>query len=222
MSPAGRPAPARPPLSRSRVLEAALMVADTDGLEALTMRRLGGELQVKAMSLYKHVANKDEVLDGLVELVVGEIELPQAGTPWKEAMRARARSARAVFCRHSWAIGLLESRPSMGPASLRYVDAVLGSLMAAGFTVEQAAHTFWTIDNFVYGQVVHEASLPLGTSTERVASGEPATLPSQAGVYPHLAALEEHASVVEYTVDGEFEFGLALILDGIERLIARS
>ncbi|MDH4346421.1 MAG: TetR family transcriptional regulator, partial [Thermoleophilia bacterium] len=111
----------RRPLTKERVLRAAVELADRDGLGALTMRRLGSELGVEAMSLYKHVANKEEILDGIVELVVGEIEIPSEGADWKEAMRRRAISAREVLNRHSWAIGLLEARGSMGPTALRYL-----------------------------------------------------------------------------------------------------
>ena len=151
----------RPPLTRERVFQAAVDLADRDGLGALTMRRLGAELGVEAMSLYKHVANKEEILDGIVEVVVGEIETPREGADWKEAMRRRAISAREVLGRHSWAIGLLEARGSTGPKALRYLDAILGNLRSAGFSIENAVHAFWLLDSFVYGQVIQETSLPI-------------------------------------------------------------
>ncbi len=125
----------RTPLTKARVLQAAVDLADREGLGALTMRRLGAELGVEAMSLYKHVANKEAILDGIVELVIGEIEVPTDGTDWKQAMRHRAVSARQVLSRHSWAIGLLEARGSTGPNALHYVDSILGNLRTAGFSI---------------------------------------------------------------------------------------
>jgi len=156
----------RLPLSKERILQVAVDVSDRDGLAALTMRRLGAELGVEAMSLYKHVANKEEILDGIVELVVGEIEIPSDGAAWKEAMRRRAISAREVLSRHSWAIGLLEARGSKGHTALRYLDAILGNLRSAGFSIEDAAHAFWLLDSYVYGHVIQESSLPMSTSEE--------------------------------------------------------
>ena len=126
------------------------------------MRRLGAELGVEAMSLYKHVANKEEILDGVVELVVGEIAIPGEGSHWKDAMRQRAISAREVLASHSWAIGLLETRGSMGPAAMRYLDAILGNLRSAGFTIENAVHAFWLLDSYVYGHVIQETTLSRG------------------------------------------------------------
>jgi AcrR family transcriptional regulator len=186
------------------------------------MRRLGAELGVEAMSLYKHVANKDEILDGILELVLGEIEIPVEGAPWKEAMRRRAVSARAVLGRHAWAIGLLEGRGAKGPSSLRYVNAILGSLRSAGFTVQDAVHAFWTLDSLVYGHVIQEAGVATG-STE--ATGEPAagTLERAApDEYPHLVEAGERAMTAGYSLDDEFAFGLELILDGLELTLSRS
>lgn len=207
----------RPPLTRQRVFQAAVDVADRDGLGALTMRRLGAELGVEAMSLYKHVTNKEEVLDGIIELVVGDIETPRAGADWKEAMRRRAISAREVLGRHSWAIGLLEGRGSKGPMALRYLDAVLGNLRSAGFSMENAVHAFWLLDSFVYGHVIQETSLPIGSpeeSTEATASIlEQVTMDE----YPHLVEIGEHALRSAYSYDSEFEFGLDLILDALDR-----
>ena len=180
----------RPRLTTDRVLRAAVDLADRDGLGALTMRRLGAELGVEAMSLYKHVANKEAILDGVVELIVGQIEIPSPGAQWKQAMRRRACSAREVLAGHSWAIGLLESRGSPGPATMRYLDAILGNLRSAAFALEDAVHALWLLDSYVYGHVIQEASLsPASTSppgTERPASVlEQATMAE----YPHLAEL---------------------------------
>jgi AcrR family transcriptional regulator len=181
------------------------------------MRRLGADLGVEAMSLYKHVVNKDEILEGIVELVVAEIEIPSDGAHWKEAMRRRAMSARDVFSRHSWAIGLLEARDSMGPTALRYLDAILGNLRSAGFSIENAAHAFWLLDCYVYGQVIQETSLPFSTSREMTESGGSILEQITTNEYPHLVEIGEHAMRTEYSFDNEFEFGLDLILDALDR-----
>ena len=199
------------------MLHAAIAVADEVGVESLTMRRLGRHLGVEAMSLYKHVAGKDEILDGIVDIVIGEIDLPSAGADWKPAMRQRANSARRVLASHPWAIGMLESRGAMGPAAMRYVDAVIGSLRAGGFSVEMAAHAFLLMDSYIYGFVVQELSFPVGISEENT---EPAravlqTLP--ANQYPHLAEMaREHVARPGHTYVDAFDFGLGLILDGLE------
>lgn len=206
----------RPPLTKDRILEAAVDLADREGLGALTMRRLGAELGFEAMSLYKHVANKDEILDGIVDLVVGEIEIPEPGSDWKTAMRKRAASARRVLRRHPWAIGLFESRGAFGPAVLRYVDAIIASLRAGGFSVEAAGHAFSLLDNYVYGHVIQEVSFE--ASKERGEEDEPILEHLQGDEYPNLTelvTLQEANSVFDY--DTEFEFGLTLILNALER-----
>ena len=205
----------RPPLTKERVLQAAVDLADREGLGALTMRRLGAELGVEAMSLYKHVANKEEILDRIVELVVGEIEIPSEGAAWKEAMRQRAISARAVLSRHSWAIGLLEARGATGHTAVRYLDAILGNLRSAGFSIENAAHAFWLLDSFVYGHVIQETSLPFGTSEEMIESTGSIREQITTDEYPHVAEIGEHALKSGFSVDREFEFGLELILDAL-------
>lgn len=169
------------------------------------------------MSLYKHVTNKEEVLDGIIELVVGYIETPQEGADWKEAMRRRAISAREVLGRHSWAIGLLESRGSKGPTALRYLDAVLGNLRSAGFSMENAVHAFWLLDSFVYGHVIQETSLPIGSSEEMTESTGSILEQVTLDEYPHLVEIGEHALRSAYSYDSEFEFGLDLILDALDR-----
>ena len=205
----------RQPLSKDRVLQAAVNLADRDGLDALTMRRLGAELGVEAMSLYKHVANKEEILDGILELVVGEIEIPEEGSGWKEAMRARARSARNVLGRHSWAVGLMEGRQSTGPAVMQYVNAILGNLRAGGFPIESAGYAFTMLDSYVYGHVIQETSTPVGTAEEMT---EPLLEEIAGDDYPHLVEIaEEHVQGPGFTFDDAFEFGLDLILDGLER-----
>lgn len=207
----------RPPLSRERVVRAAVDLADRDGLGALTMRRLGAELGVEAMSLYKHVANKEEILDGIVDLVVGEIEIPDEGAHWKEAMKRRAMSAREVLSRHSWAIGLLEARGSTGPAALRYVDAILGNLRSAGFSIENTAHAFWLLDSYVYGHVIQETSMPINTSEETTDSTGSVLEQDTIDDYPHLVEIGEHAQRSAFSFDREFEFGLDLILEALDQ-----
>jgi AcrR family transcriptional regulator len=211
-------APTRVPLSRDRVMAAAVAFADEHGLAALTMRRLGDALGVEAMSLYNHVANKDELLDGMVDLVFAEIELPSGGTDWKAAMRERAISARRALSTHRWAIGLMESRAAPGPATLHHHDAVIGALRAGGFSVELAAHTFSLLDSYVYGFALQEASLPFETGEETAELAEQIMEAFQPGQYPHLTELTvEHVLQPGYDYGDEFEFGLDLILDGLER-----
>ncbi len=207
----------RTPLSSERILRAALAIADEAGLEALTMRRLGRQLDVEAMSLYKHVANKDEILDGIVDIVVGEIQLPPAGADWKTAMRMRASSAREVLASHSWAIGMMESRAALGPAAMRYTDAVIGSLRAGGFSVEKAAHAFLLLDSYIYGFVIQEMSFSFGTSDESADRSEGVLEASSADQFPHLAEMAaDHVATPERTYADSFDFGLNLILEGLE------
>jgi AcrR family transcriptional regulator len=208
----------RIPLTRHRVLEAAVDLADDSGIESLTMRKLGQALGVEAMSLYYHVASKDALLDGMVDLVFAEIELPTAGTGWKSAMRQRAMSARAALRRHPWAIALMESRRAPGSANLRHHDAVIGCLREAGFSVALTAHAYSLLDAYIYGFALQEASLPFTTpeETAEVAQSIMAEFPADA--YPHLAELAvEHVLQPGYDYGDEFEFGLDLILDGLER-----
>jgi AcrR family transcriptional regulator len=182
------------------------------------MRKLGEAVGVEAMSLYNHVANKEDLLDGMIDVVFAEIELPSAELDWRTAIRRRAVSARAALSRHKWAIGLMESRTSPGPATLRQHDAVLGCLRAAGFSTVLTAHAFSAIDSYVYGFALQEKGLPLETpeQTAELAEAILARLPADA--YPHLTAFTtEHVLQPGYDYGAEFEFGLDLILDGLER-----
>ncbi len=208
----------RQPLNKERVMRAAIDLTDRDGLGALTMRRLGAELGVEAMSLYKHVANKEEILDGIVELVVGEIQVPSEGADWREAMRLRATSARQVLSRHSWAIGLLETRDLAGPTARAYLNAIIGNLRSAGFTVENAAHAFWVLDSYVYGHVIQETSLTMGIAREDPEPAGSSVAQTSTNEYPHLAELEDHARRSGFTFDTEFEYGLDLVLNGLDQL----
>jgi AcrR family transcriptional regulator len=208
----------RSPLSRERVLRAALALADAGGIDSMSMRKLGEELGVEAMSLYNHVANKDDILDGIVDLVFSEIALPSGRGDWKPAMRKRAISAHEALLRHSWAPSLMQSRTKPGPATLRHHDSVLGSLRNAGFTLVMAAHAVSVIDGYVYGFALQQINLPL-QSREQVAEVGQDILRQLAGEYPHLAEMiTKHAMKPGYDYAKEFEFGLDLILDGLERL----
>lgn len=210
--------PARPPLSRERALRAAVALADAGGLTELTMRRLAEELGVEPMSLYHHVPNKDAILDGMVDLVFAEIELPTATRNWKTAMRRRAESMRAVLLRHRWAIGLMESRTTPGPATLAHHDAVLGCLRAGGFSVAMTAHAYALLDSYIYGFVHTELQLPFQSTeeTHEVAAAIFEQMP--AGAYPHLVELTiQHVLKPGYAYGNELSFGLELILDGLER-----
>jgi AcrR family transcriptional regulator len=209
----------RPPLSRERVLRAAVKLADRDGIESLSMRKLGQELGVEAMSLYNHVRNKDEILNGLVDVVFSEIELPPSGRDWSTAMRRRAISARLALKRHPWAVGLMESRAQPGPATLRHHDAVLRSLRHSGFSIEMAAHAYSALDSYIYGFTLNELSLPLGTQQEIAAVAGNILRENPEGEYPYLTEMAvEHAMKPGYDYGDEFEFGLDLILKGLKKV----
>jgi AcrR family transcriptional regulator len=208
----------RTPLTRERILRAAVALADRDGVGALSMRRLARELEVEAMSLYHHVAGKDALLDGMVDLVFGEVELPAVGAGWKAAMRRRAVSARVALRRHPWAINLMESRRTPGPANLRHHDAVIGCLRQAGFSVALTARAYSLLDAYIYGFAVQEASLPFDTPEETAEVAQAIMAELSAGTYPHLAELaSEHVLQPGYDYGDEYEAGLDLILDGLER-----
>jgi AcrR family transcriptional regulator len=209
----------REPLSTERVLQAALVLADAGGIEALTMRRLGQDLGVEAMSLYKHVANKDEILDGIVDLAVGEIALPSPGEDWRTAMRRRGISAHEVLLRHPWACLLLMSRTNVGPAMLRYVDSTLGSLRQAGFSVELADYAWNAMDSHIYGFTLQELNFPI--EPQQFQEAARTYLPQlPPGRYPHLTEMAVHVMEGSYDGVADFTFGLDLILDGLERILA--
>ncbi|MGI5134197.1 MULTISPECIES: TetR/AcrR family transcriptional regulator C-terminal domain-containing protein [unclassified Streptomyces] len=218
----GRDRAPRVPLSREKVLHAAVALADESGIEALTMRKLGEAVGVEAMSLYTHVANKEDLLDGMIDLVFEEIELPSPEGDWKTALRRRAISVRLVLSRHRWAIGLMESRTSPGPTTLRHHDAVIGCLRRAGFSVALTAHAYSALDSYIYGFALQERNLPFDTPGETADLAQ-AILTQAAEHYPHLAELAiEHVLRPGYDYGDEFAFGLDLILDGIERAGGRA
>ena len=203
-------------LNRTTVVQAAMTFADANGIESLSMRKLGGELGVEAMSLYKHVANKSDLTDGMIDGVFAEIALPSGKTGWRTAMRRRAISVREVLARHTWAIGLMESRTTPGPATLRHHDAVLGILRGAGFSIAGAAHASSIMDSYIYGFALTKINLPFEPAT----AGDVAETmldPFPVNEYPNLVEfLSEHVLQPGYDYGGEFEYGLELILDGLE------
>ena len=212
---------ARGRLSRDKVLRAALDVADAHGVAGLTIRSLAAALGVKPMSVYHHVANKEQILDGIVDLVFGEIDLPTGEDGWKAAMRRRAISAREALRRHPWATGMMESRPTPGAANLRHHDAVLGVLRGAGFSLELAAHAYSLLDSYIYGFALQEASLPFHTPEEAAQVAQAIMAEFPASEYPHLTEIAvDHVLQPGYDYGNEYLFGLDLILDGLERALA--
>ncbi len=204
-------------LSRERVLRAAIAHADTGGLEALTMRQLAVMLEVAPMALYRHVANKDDLIDAMVDVVFSEIGVPAGGGDWKSAMRRRAIGVRDALVRHRWAIGLMESRRRPGPANLRHHDAVIGRLRAAGFSVEMAAHAYSVLDSYIYGFALTKMNLPFDTSEEVAEVAETMLQPFPVNEYPNLVEfMSEHVMKPGYDYGDEFEYGLELILDGLD------
>ncbi len=214
-------APRRARLSRHLVLGTALALADQQGIEGLTMRTLGQALGVVPMALYKHVANKEALLDGMVDIVWSEVALPTGDRGWKRAMRDRATSLRAALLRHRWAIGLMESRRRPGPANLRQHNAMMGCLREAGFSFRTTVHVTSALDAYVYGFALQEKTLPFETPEE---SGEAAAAnletvpPSAAQEYPYLLEVVVELAQAGYDYNSEFEIGLDLLLDGVERL----
>jgi AcrR family transcriptional regulator len=208
----------RAPLTRERVLRAALELADESGIESLSMRKLGQRLGVEAMSLYRHVANKDDVVDGIVDLVASEFEPPPPGSDWKAAMRQRAVAAHRALMRHPWATLLILSRVNVGPAMLRYVDATIGCLRAAGFSYAEADHAWNALDSHVYGFTLQILNFPCDPR-EYAATAKEYLPRIPAEKYPHLRAMS--VEVAEGRHDGlnRLDFGLDLLLDGLERMV---
>ena len=210
-------------LSRDRVLAGAITVADAGGIGALTIRTLAQELGAKPMSVYHYVANKDEIIDGIVDRVYGEMELPSAEGDWRAEMHRRCTSAREVLGRHPWAIPLLQSRTAPGPATLHHHDAVIACLRGAGLSVEMTAHALALIDSYVFGFALSEAALPIH-GPESVPEIAEAIMQSFAtGAYPHLLEFStEHVMKPGYDFGEEFEFGLGVVLDAFaERAMVR-
>jgi len=208
----------RVPLSRDRVLAGAITVADAGGIGALTIRTLAQELGAKPMSVYHYVANKDEIIDGIVDLVYAEIDLPVPGGDWRTEMRRRAHSARRVLANHPWATPLLQSRLNPGPATLRHHDAFIATLRAAGFSVELTAHAFALIDSYVFGFALSENALPIHGPDSVADTADSMMRLFDAEAYPSLLEFTmEHIMRPDYDFGEEFEYGLDLILDGLAR-----
>lgn len=197
-----------------------MTVADAGGLDVLTMRKVGEELGVEAMSLYNHVGNKEDLLDAMIDVVYGEIELPAVGAHWKGELRSRSVSVNDVLRRHPWATPLMESRHSPGPANLRHHDSVLGTLRTGGFPLPLAAHAYSTIDSYIYGFALQAKNLPFDSYEESEEVVETILTQMPADEYPHLAEIAtQFVMKPGYSYLNEFEFGLDLILDALERAL---
>jgi AcrR family transcriptional regulator len=218
----GPKAKKREPLTRERVLRRAIALADERGAEELTMRKLAKELGVEAMSLYNHVAHKGDLLDGMIDLVFGEIYAPAAGGDWKAELRKRAVSTREALLRHRWAVGEMEGRTSHGPSNLKVHDAVLGCLRGAGFSVEMSVHAMSVQDAYIYGFALQQTDMSSQTPDDFAAE-------AQRQMVDYAEALADYPNLVEvvggyvakagYDFEQEFLFGLGVILDGLERLL---
>ena len=210
------PRAARNTISRDRVLAAAVALADTEGLSALTIRALATRLGVKPMALYHHVSSKDEILDAIVDAVYAEVYLPIAGQPWRTELAERCRSMRAALARHPWALALMETRTNPGIANLTNHEAVLDVLRTAGFTLPATAHAYAVIDAFVYGFALQEAmldSIDLAGSTEAILAG------MDFSSFPRMAEFATgHVLTEGYAFGDSFEVGLAIVLDGLAAL----
>lgn len=210
---------ARESLTRDAMVEAAIMFADERGLETLSMRKLAEELGVEAMSLYNHVTNKDDLLDGMVDAVIAEVAFPDRQSDWKAAMRRRAVSAHEMLLLHPWASMLIVSRINVGPAMLRYMDATIGCLQSAGFSYAMTDHAINALDSHIYGFTLLKANFPLVASEYAQAAARfLPMLPAES--FPHARALTEEVISGRHSGINELTFGLDLILEGLERLRA--
>jgi len=225
---AAKDGPGSPRLSRERIVGAAVALADADGLEGLSMRRLAEELDAAPMALYRHVVNKDDLLDGMIDVVFAELDFP-TDTGWRAAMRERALGMRRALLRHRWAVGRMEGG-TPGPANFRHHNATMGCLrQRAGLPFPMAVHAYSAMDSYIYGFALQETTLPFQDSDEAVEEGvrrqdaaEAVTSPEAfAEAYPSLAEIARQLAEWPYDFDAEFEFGLGLVLDGIERLRKR-
>jgi len=212
----------RLPLNRDRILATAVEIADERGVDAVTMREVASRLGVKAMSLYNHVSNKDDILDGMVDFVAEQFDLPEDVDDWREAMRRRALSAHQVFGRHPWAPQLFDSRGSSGPSGLRYFDWVLGTLARAGFSMEDAPRAFSLLDSYIYGFGIQQSNFSAGSDAPPEERAEAMLAHIPAEQYPHLHRMASQAMRVGYDPEADFAFGLDIVLDGLERVLTRS
>lgn len=207
-------------MSRERVLRAAINIADAQGIESLSMRKLARELGVEAMTLYYYVANKNDLLEGMADLVAEQIELPSGDVDWREAIRTRAASAHAVLVRHHWASPLW-MRVMIGPARMRYMDSALGVYRRAGLSPASTELAFHAVENHIVGYALQEVSFPL--EADDLADAARAFMEKlPADDYPHLVEHIQQHLTHEEIESGSFEFGLEQLLDGIERLLTSS
>jgi AcrR family transcriptional regulator len=203
-------------LSRDRVLRVAVQIADKNGIESLTMRNLAQRHGVEAMTLYHYVANKDDILKDIVDLVVSEIDVPSEGGDWRTALRRSAISAHQVLLRHPWACSLMMSPARIGPARLRYMESLLGRLREAGFSAEMTHHAYHALDSHILGFTMWEVGYSTGIKE----------LPDSGATLRRQMSLDEYPYLVEHMGqhgkpsrgDGEFGFGLDLILNGLEKI----
>jgi AcrR family transcriptional regulator len=207
----------RIPLTRDRVLHAAIRIADEEGLDALTMRRLGQELDVQAMSLYNHVANKEDLRQGIVELVMGEIEVPSDAADWKAALRRSAISAYEAFIRHPWACSLHNATPRISDARMLWMEGVLKTLREAGFSPNMTHHAYHALESHITGFTLWVVSMPFDSREELLDMAEK-FIPQIPDQYPYVIEhAKEHLEDPDPNEPSEFEFGLDLILEGLER-----
>ena len=210
----------RQPLNRERVLRAAIDLADAGGIESLSMRRLAQELGVEAMSLYYHVANKQDIVEGIVDMVVSEFDLPPADADWKSAIRASAISAHEVLIRHPWSASLVLSGGGVSMARLRYMEAILGALRRAGFSAEMTDHAYHALDSHIMGFTLWQVGMDLGSDDDLKSMAGEFLSTLSVEVFPYLAEhIEQHMAPPAPDDVPEFEFGLGLILDGLERML---
>lgn len=206
----------RTPLGRERVLEGAVSLADQVGIDAFTMRKLADFLGVKPMSIYHHISSKEQIVDGMVDMVFSEIDLPPDDLDWKAAIRQRCVSAREVMNRHRWAAPLMESRTSPGPASLRHHDSVIGCLRRGGLSFELTAHAYAIIDSYLYGFALQEANLPFGGGEEIGELAEDIMSAMPVEEYPHFVEFTVNVALQPgYSFGKSFEYGLDLIIEGL-------
>ncbi len=208
----------REPVTRERAILVAVALADSGGIESVSMRKLAAELGIEAMSLYYHVKSKDDIFDGMLDVVYSEFATPRAGDEWRPAMRERALSMRSVFAQHPWAVSI-KARTSPGPTTLGHLDSVIGCLTTAGFSMPMTGHAMSILDSYVQGFAQQEATLPLEASGDISAATEDimAQQEAMAEAFPNLAAMAVTLILQPgYAYGNEFEFGLELVLDGLE------
>jgi hypothetical protein len=207
-----------PQLSRVKILQAALLYADENGVDTLSMRNLAEKLSVKAMSLYNHIKNKDDIIDSLIDLVIGEMELPPYGLDWKESMRIRARSIHKVLLKHKWATLPIVSRFKIGPSNLLNIERTMDVLNKAGFTLPQADHAVNAMDSYIYGFTLIKHNFPIPEDKYPEAAHEGLKMLDE-DKYPSMVKLAKMIKNRKYNGQQDFDFGFEFILDGLNQHI---